>query len=382
MIRELPESDPKPAGRRRRKWLLGALGMLLLGGACVAAGGPGPEFANVTPRRAAIEAVTAPRFTENAFIAGDGAQLPLRKWLPHGPPKAVILALHGFGDYSHAFEEPGKRWAARGIATYAYDQRGFGGAPGRGAWPGQGKLAVDAISATRILRQAYPGRPLYLLGESMGGAVATVAATGAAEGVLPSAGGTPIADVDGVVLSAPAVWGRNTMDFLPKVALWAGVRFLPTAVLSGQGLRIQASDNLPMLRALGRDPMVIKGARIDTVFGLVDLMDKALEAAPRLDKPLLLMYGEHDQIIPAPAIQAFAAQLPPDPEHRHERLAYYKKGWHLLLRDLEGPMVAEDVANWVFNPRAPLPSHADTAQDVRPWPPEGGSRADRVAGAK
>ena len=382
MSSDSPESDPKPAPRRRRNWLLGAVGLLLLGGACVAAGGPGPEFASIAAPGTTIEGIVAPRFTETAFTAADGAQLPLRKWLPNGAPKAVILALHGFGDYSHAFEEPGKLWAARGIATYAYDQRGFGGSPGPGIWPGEGPLAVDAVSAVRILRQAYPGRPLYLLGESMGGAVATVAATGATHGVLPSAAGAPIADVDGVILSAPAIWGRDTMDLLPKVALWAGVRFLPTAVLSGQGLRIQASDNLPMLRALGRDPMVIKGARIDTVFGLVNLMDSALDAAPRLGKPMLLMYGEHDQIVPAPAIQAFVAHLPPDPEHRHERLAYYAKGWHLLLRDLEGPIVAEDVANWIFDQRAPLPSHADAAQDTRPWPPESGKKPDRVAGAK
>ena len=382
MIRELPESDRKPTARGCRKWLLGALGLLLLGGACVAAGGPGPEFASVAAPRAAVEAATPPHFTESVFIAADGAQLPLRKWLPNGPPRAVILALHGFGDYSHAFEEPAKLWAARGIATYAYDQRGFGGAPGRGQWPGQGPLGVDAIAAVRILRQAYPSRPLYLLGESMGGAIATVVASGLTHGVLPSAAGTPVADVDGVILSAPAVWGRDTMDFLPKVALWAGARFLPTAVLSGQGLRIQASDNLPMLRALGADPMVVKGARIDTVFGLVDLMDSALDAAPRLQKPVLLMYGEHDQIIPAPAIQAFAAHLPPDPEHRQERLAFYQKGWHLLLRDMEGPIVAEDVASWIFNRPAPLPSHADAAEDLRPWPPESGKKADRVAGAK
>src|SRR5437764_738706 len=137
-----------------------------------------------------------------------------------------------------------------------------GGAPGRGLWAGEGQLAVDAIGASRILRQAYAGRPLYILGESMGGAVTTLAATGAMHGVLPSPAGVPVAEADGVILSAPAVWGRAVMDLLPKAALWAAVRFLPTAVMSGQGLRIMASDNMPMLQALVRDPMVIKGSRI------------------------------------------------------------------------------------------------------------------------
>src|SRR5262249_47536372 len=48
-----------------------------------------------------------------------------------GEVRAVILALHGFNDYSHAFAMPGPLWAEQGIATYAYDQRGFGGTPMR-----------------------------------------------------------------------------------------------------------------------------------------------------------------------------------------------------------------------------------------------------------
>ena len=119
MIRDPSESGQKPAPRSRRKWLATALGLLLLGGACVATGGPGPDIANVAPPRPAI-ATTSPRFTDAVVIAPDGTQLPLRKWLPKGQPKAVILALHGFGDYSHAFEDPGALWAKRGIATYAF----------------------------------------------------------------------------------------------------------------------------------------------------------------------------------------------------------------------------------------------------------------------
>jgi alpha-beta hydrolase superfamily lysophospholipase len=372
MTSDPSESGHRPAPQGRRKWLVAAFGLLLLGGACVATGGPGPEFASIAPAPAPVEAAGPAWFAETAFIAADGAQLPLRKWLPKGPPKAVILALHGFGDYSHAFEEPAKLWAKRGIATYAYDQRGFGGAPGRGLWAGEGQLAVDAISASRILRQGYPGRPLYIFGESMGGAVTTLAATGAMRGVLPSPTGAPVAEADGIILSAPAVWGRGVMDLLPKLALWAGVRFLPTAVMTGQGLRIMASDNLPMLQALARDPMVIKGARIDSIYGLVDIMDSALEAASRLQKPMLLMYGARDEIVPPAAIEAFVARLSADPEHRH-RLAYYKKGYHLLLRDLEGPAVAEDVASWIFDHSRPLPSHADAMESARPWPPR---RAD------
>ena len=63
---------------------------------------------------------TAPRFTATDFITTDGTRLPLRKWLPPGQPRAVIVALHGFNDYSRAFEMPATAWAKEGIATFAF----------------------------------------------------------------------------------------------------------------------------------------------------------------------------------------------------------------------------------------------------------------------
>jgi acylglycerol lipase len=302
------------------------------------------------PNASAVLIPTPARFTDDKFVTADGQLLPLRKWLPQGQVKAVILALHGFNDYSHALDGPGTIWAKLGIATYAYDQRGFGAAPGRGRWPGRATLAADAAGASRILRRLYPRVPLYLLGESMGGAVAIIAMT--------DESGTPIPDVDGVILIAPAVWGRPTMDLLPRAALWIGVRVAPGLTLTGRGLHIQASDNIPMLRALARDPLVIKDTRIDTIWGLVNLMDAALASAPRLRAPLLLMYGAEDEIIPKRPMGRFVQALPPDSRGRCI-FAYYQHGYHMLLRDLDGPAVIADVAGWVAAPGAPLLSGAD-----------------------
>jgi acylglycerol lipase len=305
--------------------------------------------------QAAPEPKPVPHFSETGFVAADGAVLPLRKWLPPGDrgggeAGAVILALHGFNDYSNAFEGPGETWSREGIATYAYDQRGFGAAPKRGLWPGRAALAADAATATQVLRRLYPRTPIYLLGDSMGGAVAVIAMTGES--------GTPVPDVDGVVLTAPAVWGRPTMGLLPTFALWAGVRLMPGLTLSGRGLEIKPSDNTAMLRALARDPLVIRETRIDTIYGLVDLMDAALASAPLLDAPMLVAYGAKDEIVPKASVRRFVEALPPEPQRRR-RLAWYDDGYHMLLRDLEGPVVAADVASWALAPQAPLPSGAD-----------------------
>lgn len=287
--------------------------------------------------------------TAEEFQTRDGTRLPLRAWLPTDgtTPKALILALHGFNDYSHAFAAPGLYLAMRDIATFAYDQRGFGMAPHRGLWAGSDVLTADLTDAARALRARYPGVPLYLLGDSMGGAVIAAAVTG------PEA-----PPVNGIILAAPAVWARSAMPLPHRVALWVSAHTVPWMDLSGSGLGIQASDNIEMLRALGRDPLVIKETRVDAVHGLVDLMDQALASAPNLRVPALLLYGEKDQVIPAEPILRFWRGLPaatrPD-----QRRALYADGWHMLLRDLQARVVLDDIAHWITDPRAPLPSGAE-----------------------
>jgi acylglycerol lipase len=297
------------------------------------------------------EAASKARLEGGAFIADDGASLPMRAWLPKkGPVKAVVLALHGFNDYSNAFERPGTKWEAAGIATYAYDQRGFGLAPDRGRWAGTWRMAQDLAEASRLLKARHPDAPLFILGESMGGAVAIVGASGTAGAEKPVA--------DGYILMAPAVWGRANMNVFERAALWMSYHVAPGWTLTGSSLHILASDNIEMLRALGRDPLVIKGTRIDTISGLVDLMGLAFESGPEFDERTLLLYGADDQVIPASAMRQFIQSLPAAGSGRR-RIAWYKDGYHMLARDLEGPMVIADMQSWMLHPKAPLPSGAD-----------------------
>src|SRR6202030_4237398 len=95
---------------------------------------------------------------------------------------------------------------------------------------------------------------------------------------------------------------------------------------------------------------------------LVDLMDAALDSASLLDVPLLVMYGAKDEIVPKTPIRRFVGSLPPECRN-HAKLAWYKDGYHMLLRDLEGAIVTADVASWVLAPAAPLPSGADRAAE-------------------
>src|SRR5207245_7703059 len=122
-----------------RGWLAAALTLSL---GCAPTIDEDVRIAGIGTAQAAREPKPVPHFTETGFVAADGAVLPLRKWLPPrdrggGEARAVILALHGFNDYSNAFDGPGEIWSKEGIATYAYDQRRFGGAPERRLLPGR-----------------------------------------------------------------------------------------------------------------------------------------------------------------------------------------------------------------------------------------------------
>ncbi len=300
---------------------------------------------------------TEPRLEPAALVTADGLSLPLRVWRPTDNPghrfKAVVLALHGFNDYSNAFESPASWLAERGVVTYAYDQRGFGAGPSPGLWAGTDRLVGDVFTTIRLLRARHAGLPVFLLGESMGGAVATVAM---ARDEAP--------EVEGVILVAPAVWARETMPFHQRALLWIGERLIPWAKFTGQGLGYQASDNIEALRANGRDPLFIKETRVSAMGGLVDLMSEALEAGPRFRRRALVLYGEKDEIIPRPPTLRLWRSLPGAADGRQRR-ALYPKGWHMLLRDLEAEIVLADILAWIGDAEAPLPSAADRSALVR-----------------
>jgi len=286
------------------------------------------------------QAVLEPKIRNAHFIAGDGAMLPVRFWLPKDRPvKAVIVGVHGFNDYSYSFAIPGTYLTRYGIASYAYDQRGFGGAPGKGLWSGVDAYTDDLSSFVKEIRKLHPDVPLYIMGESMGGAVTIVTLTGS---------NPP--PIDGVILVAPAVWGRETMPWYQRGLLAVTSHTVPWMELTGNGLDITPSDNLEMRRALYNDPQVIKGTRIDAMYGLTNLMDEALAQADKLRLPTLVQYGKNDQVIPKEPMFRMLEKMPST-----TRTAFYEQGYHMLLRDLHREKPLIDIAAWISDHNRPLP---------------------------
>src|SRR5690606_3534105 len=79
---------------------------------------------------------STPHFVDRGhWMAGDGYVLGMSEWQAENA-HTVIVALHGMNDYGRFIDAAAKYWQARGISTYAYDQRGFGRTEGNGRWPG------------------------------------------------------------------------------------------------------------------------------------------------------------------------------------------------------------------------------------------------------
>lgn len=290
--------------------------------------------------------VAAARLTQDSFIAADGVALKVSRW-PVDDPKAIIVALHGFNDYRRFFNAAASYLQTQQIYCYAYDQRGFGETQTPGMWAGSDAYVNDLTQITELIRNQHPGVPVFLLGESMGGAV-----------IIDAMSRPQKPAANGIILSAPAVWGRATMPWYQTSLLWTLSHTMPWLSLTGKGLDIMPSDNIEMLRALGRDPLVIKETRVDAIYGLTDLMDNALGAADKLQAQTLLLYGEKDQIVPREPTQQFVSGLLAQQSDK-STVAYYQNGYHMLLRDLQAPVIWRDIAHWVLHTGGVLPSGAD-----------------------
>src|SRR3954469_17751609 len=213
-------------------------------------------------------AFSGPRIEASDIVSFDGAKLGLSEWdATTGDPWAVIVGVHGMNDYANAFHMAAPWWAEQGITTIAYDQRGFGRSPGRGVWAGDELMVEDLRTVAALARAKYPHAILVVAGESLGGAVAAEAF---------ASDRPPVADR--LVLLSPAVWGWREQALPYKTLLWLAANLTAAQVYTPPSWltrKIQPTDNRDELIAMGQDPLMVWGARSDTLYGLVGLMDHA-----------------------------------------------------------------------------------------------------------
>lgn len=328
----MPSFTPDQFGAQR---LLATLAWLFLAG-CSAPATPlntpvAPD--KITP--AQLLPATPMRFD----LAG-GDSLAARVWTTPSP-RHIVLGVHGFNDYSKAFEPMAQHLASElGATVYAYDQRGFGANSEPGIWPGSAALLADLRQIAMHLRLQHPGLPLTVMGESMGGAVVWVAA-----------GESPGLAADQIVLKAPAVWGAQSMPWYQRLSLQFMNAVAPDMTFTGRGmpsLGITPTNDIEVSRELGRDPLIIKATRVSSLAGVTALMGRAQSLNTQPPQRSLVLYGLRDRIIPPPPVCDWLTQMNAvgTPGTALD-FVVYPEGWHLLTRQLQTREVLQDLQHWL-----------------------------------
>ncbi|VWB99246.1 alpha/beta hydrolase [Burkholderia metallica] len=273
----------------------------------------------------------------------DGLELASYRW-PAGdgtvPPRATIALVHGLAEHAGRYAALAARLNAAGIDVLAIDLRGHGQSPGKRAWVERFDGYLDDADAL-VAEAARGDAPLFLMGHSMGGAVAALYAIERA----PARGHA----LTGLVLSSPALApGRDVPRWMLAVS-----RVISRVWPTFPAIRIDAA-------LLSRDPAVVAANRADplvhhaavparTGAEILDAMTRIESGRGGLRVPVLVYHGTEDKLTEPDGSRAFGARVgSPD-----RTLTLYEGGFHETMNDLERDRVIDALIAWI-HARAPV----------------------------
>jgi len=161
------------------------------------------------------------RFSEDRlarFKGRDGAERTIHIWEP-SQPRAVIMAFHGALAHAGDYVMAGLYFRGHDIAVVGYDQCGHDGKR-RADIPDFDIFLDDAELFLQWVKKNYPGLPIFIMGHSMGGLIATKF------GLERLKRGED--DVKGFILSSP--YYVNAVKISPVLQKMSGVlaKLVPT----------------------------------------------------------------------------------------------------------------------------------------------------------
>lgn len=258
----------------------------------------------LSPEAAAAAAKNATARRKNRSLA------PCTAWVDGDvEPKAALLCVHGLGLHNESYKDFGERMAKAGIATYAVDVRGFGSwqeAKGKGEVNFEDCL-TDVADTLKFIHKANPGLPVFILGESMGGAIALRVTS-----IYPNL-------VDGLISCVPSGDRFKQKHTDLKVAL----HFLQGANKKfdvGSEVIQQASSsndtsqvNEGLKKAWGDDPLARLNLSPKELWQFQHFMNENNAAAKSIkDKPVLMVQGWEDNLVKWTGTLELWKELPTD----------------------------------------------------------------------
>jgi acylglycerol lipase len=268
---------------------------------------------------------------EGRFAGEGGLEIYWQAWLPEGEPRAVVVLAHGASEHSGRYAWTGEQLNARGYAVYAIDHRGHGkSAGGRAVIDRMSNAVEDLHTVVERAKGAHPGRPLVLLGHSMGGCVA-LAYTEEHEDALDALVlSGPLA-----VLEAASPAQRVVGRVLSAVAPSLGVVAIDSTAVSRDPQVVTDYDDDP-LNYHGKLP-----AR--TVAELSRAIDGYPDAVPSFKLPMLILHGSSDRLVPIAGSQMVADRTGSE----DKTFKAYDGLFHEILNEPERQEVLDDIAAWL-----------------------------------
>jgi acylglycerol lipase len=241
--------------------------------------------------------------------------------------------VHGLFEHSGRYAKFAEYFVPKGYAVCSYDQRGHGRSDGlRGYVNRFADYPADLDLFLKKVRQQYPGKPVFLLGHSMGG---TVVATFAADHQEELSGliFSGLLAMPGASVNRLSIFVTRTVSaLLPKM----GIATIEDSTISRDSSVVDAYNN---------DPLVYRG-KIRARLGaeLLNTFEKVLPAAePRIQIPVLIMHGGEDRL----SNRQSSMTLYDSVGSTDKTIKIYNGFYHEILNDTGRDQVLNDIELWL-----------------------------------
>lgn len=229
---------------------------------------------------------------------------PCLSWVEPGrKPWLALLCVHGLGLYNGSWEAFGKRLSPYGIAVYAIDVRGFGSwmnAKGHQQVNFQ-KCLNDVQDVLKSIRLANPKTPVYIMGESMGGAIALQATA-----LYPHL-------IDGLISAVPAGdrFKQKRTDLTVALHMLDGYS---KQFDIGKEIVDQATNSPSLRKEWETDPLSRMDLSPKNLIQFQDFMNRNHARAKEITKtPVIIFQGCLDKLVkPEGTIEIFDELKTPD----------------------------------------------------------------------
>jgi len=269
---------------------------------------------------------------EEFRIEGYNSQVLLVRQWDVNSPKAVLLIVHGFGEYSGRYGSMAEYFNSRGIAVVAYDLRGHGLSEGkRGLLLDWTEFREDLKAVENEAVRRYPTLPLFILGHSLGGTMSL--------DYILSAEHSP----RGAIISAPALGKPGISPILLGVAKILSF-VLPRLTLSAALDSDSISRDPEECRKYREDPLIHDKASMKMSSELSSVQKRIFSSAAEMQCPLLLTYGGQDQIAPLDPIESFLTSAGSE----DKELKIFEGAYHELHNDIIRMDVYKLYAGWIL----------------------------------